>query len=215
MTVREELENSSPFVLYGMRTGNCIRAAMALEEAEMPYVVRHYDPRTPGEGEAEYRHLNPTGKVPTLIDLSQRNDPFVLTQSNAIVLYAASKAPEKLLQAGDARTQARVLERFTYFVTDVIVPNHAGFFLKLQGETAAAKVLSDRSMAAIADAERFAAASAFMAGDAFSIADIAAVTIIAAVADDLPWDRLPALSRWFSEVRTRPTFVRSASAFDG
>ncbi|PNG25455.1 glutathione S-transferase [Methylocella silvestris] len=198
-----------------MKTGNCIRAAMALEEAELPYVVRHYDPRAPGEGEVEYRRLNPTGKVPTLIDLSQRDDPFVLTQSNAIVLYAGSKAPEKLLHAGDARAQARVLERFTYFVTDVIVPNHAGFFLKLQGDAVAAKVLSDRSMAAIEDAERFASASTFIAGDAFSIADIAAVTIVSAVADELPWDRLPALSRWFSQVRTRPAFVRSTSAFDG
>jgi len=214
MTILEKLDNSSPFVLYGMKTGNCIRAAMALEEAGMPFVVRHYDPRLPGEDEAEYKHLNPNGKVPTLIDLSQRNDPFVLTQSNAIVLYAASKAPERLLHAGDVRAQARVLERFTYFVTDVIVPNHAGFFLKLQGDAAAAKVLSDRSMAAIADAERFASASTFIAGDAFSIADIAAVTIIAAVADELPWDRLPALARWFAQVRTRPAFVSSISAFD-
>ncbi len=215
MTRLKELDSPSPFVLYGMKTGNCIRAAMALDEADMPYVVHHYDPRLPGGGEAEYRHLNPTGKVPTLIDVSQQNDPFVLTQSNAIVLYAASKVPEKLLHAGNARREARVLERFTYFITDVIVPNHAAFFLKLQGDTAAAQVLFNRSRAAIVDAERFAAASAFMAGDTFSIADIAAVTIVSAVADELPWDELPALSRWFSEVRTRPSFIRSATAFDG
>jgi glutathione S-transferase len=103
-----------------MKTGNCIRAAMALEEAEMPYLVRRYYPRAPGEGEAEYRQLNPSGKVPTLVDRSQPDDPFVLTQSNAIVLYAAAKAPEKLLQSRDARARARVLERFLYFVTDAL-----------------------------------------------------------------------------------------------
>lgn len=215
MTRLKKLESPSPFVIYGMKTGNCIRAAMALDEAEMPYVVRHYDPRRPGAGEAEYRRLNPAGKVPTLIDVSQRNDPFVLTQSNAIVLYAASKSPEKLLHTGNARCAARVLERFTYFITDVIVPNHAAFFLQLQGDAAAAKVLFDRSRGAIIDAERFAAASAFMAGDTFSIADIAAVTIVSAVAEELPWDELPALSRWFSEVRTRPSFIRSVAAFGG
>lgn len=215
MTIPNELRNSPPFVLYGMKTGNSIRAAMALEEAEIPYVVRHYDPRTPGDGEADYLHLNPTGKVPTLIDTSQRDDPFVLTQSNAIVLYAASKAPEKLLHASDARAQARVLERFLYFVTDVIAPSHAAFYLKLQGDTAAAERLFQRSMAAIEDAERFASASTYIAGDAFSIADIAAVTIVSSAADGLPWDRLPALSRWFSQVRARPAFVRSAAAFDG
>jgi GSH-dependent disulfide-bond oxidoreductase len=77
-----------------MNTGNCIRAAMALEEAEIPYIVRRYDPRTPGLGEAEYKKLNPTGKVPTLVDHSQSDDPFVLTQSNAIMLYAATKSLE-------------------------------------------------------------------------------------------------------------------------
>ncbi|MGY2735806.1 glutathione S-transferase family protein [Sphingomonas sp. UYP23] len=215
MTSLENLENAAPFVLYGMKTGNCIRAAMALEEADMPYIVRPYDPRTPGDGEAGYLDLNPTGKVPTLIDMAQRNDPFVLTQSNAIVLYAASKAPEKLLHAADARAQARVLERFVYFVTDAIAPSHAAFLLRLQGHPVAATVLSERSMAAIENAERFASASAHMAGDAFSIADIAAVTIVSSVADALPWERLPALSRWYSQVRARPAFVRSASAFDG
>lgn len=214
MSILEKLGSSAPFVLYGMKTGNCVRAAMALEEAEMPYIVRHYDPRTPGEGEADYLDLNPTGKVPTLVEMSKPDDRFVLTQSNAIVLYAASKAPEKLLHAGDARAQARVLERFTYFVTDVIAPSHAAFLLKLQGDTRAAKLLSERSMAAIADAERFASASTYIAGDAFSIADIAAVTIVSSAAEALPWDRLPALSRWFSHVRDRPAFVRSASAFD-
>jgi GSH-dependent disulfide-bond oxidoreductase len=208
------MENSSSFVLYGMKTGNCIRAAMALEEAEMPYVVRRYDPRTPGEGEVEYRQLNPTGKVPTLVDRSQPDDPFVLTQSNAIVLYAAAKAPGKLLQAGDARAQARVLERFFYFVTDAIAPSHAAFFLRTQENPIAAKLLAERSMAAIEDAERFASAGTFIAGNAFSIADIAAVTIVSSVASELPWDRLPALSRWFAKIRARPTFERGAAAFD-
>ncbi len=208
------MDNSSSFVLYGMKTGNCIRAAMALEEAELPYVVRRYDPWKPGEGEVEYRQLNPNGKVPTLVDRSQPDDPFVLTQSNAIVLYAATKAPGKLLQAGDARAQARVLERFAYFVTDVIAPSHAAYLLRALENPIAAKLLSERSMAAIEDAERFASTGTFIAGDAFSIADIAAVTIVSSVVSELRWDRLPALSRWFAQIRARPTFERAAAAFD-
>jgi GSH-dependent disulfide-bond oxidoreductase len=208
------MENSPAIVLYGMKTGNCIRAAMALEEAETPYAVRRYDPRAPGDGEAEFRRLNFTGKVPTLVDRSRPGEPFVLTQSNAIVLHAAAKAPEKLLHSGDARAEARVLERYFYFVTDVIVPSHAALFVRTQGIPAAAKLLVDRSMAAIEDAERFASAGAFIAGDAFSIADIAAVTIVASVADELPWDRLPALSRWFGVVKAHPSFHKAAVAFD-
>jgi GST-like protein len=208
------MKDSPALVLYGMKTGNCIRAAMALEEAETPYVVRRYDPRTPGDGEAEYRRLNFTGKVPTLVDRSRPGELFVLTQSNAIVLYAAAKEPGRLLHAGDARAQARVLERYFYFVTDVIVPSHAALFVRTQGIPVAAKLLVDRSVVAIEDAERFASAGAFIAGDAFSIADIAAVTIVSSVVSELPWDRLPALSRWFGEMKARPTFKRAAAAFD-
>ena len=207
------MDASLSFVLYGMKTGNCIRAAMALDEAGMHYIVRRYDPRTPGGGEVEYRKLNPAGKVPTLVERSQPDEPFVLTQSNAIVLYAAASAPEKLLP-GDKREQARVLERFLYFVTDVIAPSHAAFFLRTQENAVAAKFLAERSTAAIENAERFASASTFIAGADFSIADIAAVTIVASVADELPWNRLPALSRWFAEVRARPAFSRAAAAFD-
>jgi GSH-dependent disulfide-bond oxidoreductase len=208
------MESTSPYVLYGMKTGNCIRAAMALEEAGMPYVVRRYDPRTPGVGEDEYKALNPTGKVPTLVDRSDPNAPFVLTQSNAIILYAAAKAPGTLMP-DDARAQARVLERFLYFVTDVIAPSHAGFFLRTQEHLIAAKLLAERSTAAIEAAERFASSSTFIAGDTFSIADIAALTIVASVASELPWDRLPALASWFAAMRSRPAFGRATAAFDG
>jgi hypothetical protein len=30
----------------------------------------------------------------------------------------------------------------------------------------------------------------------------------------LPWDRLPALSRWFAQIRARAAFERGAAAFD-
>jgi GST-like protein len=208
------MENSPSFVLHGMKTGNCIRAAIALEEAGLPYVVRHYNPWAPDKGEADYRQLNPTGKVPTLVDHSRPADPFVLTQSNAIVLYAAKKAPDKLLPVGDERAEARALERFAYFVTDVIAPSHAAFLLRAQQHPIAAALLAERSMAAIGAAERFASESEFIAGGAFSIADIAAATIISSVVDELQWAKLPALARWFGQIRARPTFVRGAAAFD-
>ena len=208
------MKDSSKFVLYGMKTGNCIRAAMALEEAGTPYLVRRYDPRAPGGGEPEYRRLNPNGKVPTLVDPSRPGDPFVLTQSNAIVLYAATQAPERLLHAGDAQAHALVMERYFYFVTDVIAPSHAALFVRTQGSPDAEKLLVDRSMIAIEEAERFALASKFIAGDDFSIADIAAVTIVSSVTSQLPWGRLPALLRWFNEMKDRPTFQRAAAAFD-
>ena len=74
------MEGAASIELYGMRTGNCFRAAMALEEAGIPYLARWYDPRHPGGGEASYLRMNPTGKVPTLVDHGAAGGPFVLTQ---------------------------------------------------------------------------------------------------------------------------------------
>ncbi len=58
-------------------------------------------------------------KVPTLIDRSVGGEPFVLTQSNAIALYAADKAPGTLLPE-DPLARIIALERHIYFVTDAI-----------------------------------------------------------------------------------------------
>jgi GST-like protein len=110
--------------------------------------------------------------------------------------------------------RARVFERFFYFVTDVIAPSHAGFYLRSQNEPRAVNLLTERSLTAIENAERFLSVGLFMAGDSFSIADIAALTIVGAMKDELPWNRLSALERWFSMVQERPAIKRGAAAFN-
>jgi GSH-dependent disulfide-bond oxidoreductase len=208
------MEGAASIELYGMRTGNCFRAAMALEEAGIPYLARWYDPRHPGGGEASYLRLNPTGKVPTLVDHGAAGGPFVLTQSNAIVLYAGEKAPDQLFSEDGLTGRARVFERFFYFVTDVIAPSHAAFYLRSQNEPRAVNLLTERSLTAIENAERFLSVGPFMAGDSFSIADIAAFTIVSATKDELPWSRLSALERWFSVIQERPAIKRGTAAFN-
>jgi GST-like protein len=202
------------FTFFPKARVNCLRAAMALEEAGIRYAVRRYDPRNPGDMEAEYLKLNPTGKVPTLVDRGAAAGPFVLAQSNAIVLYASEKAPGRLIPTNDLIARANVFERFFYFVTDVIAPSHAGFFLPSPDAANAARLLTERSLTALEGSERFVSVEPFMAGSRFSIADIAAVTIVGAMKDAVPWNRLPALERWFSMVRERPSIKRSTSVFD-
>lgn len=208
------MERAASIELYGMRTGNCFRAAMALEEAGIPYLARWYDPRNPGHGEASFLRLNPTGKVPTLVDHGATGGPFVLAQSNAIVLYAGERAPDRLFCEDSLSGRARVFERFFYFVTDVVAPSHAGFYLRSQNESRAVNLLTERSLTAIENAERFLSVGPFMAGNSFSIADIAALTIVDAMKDEIRWSRLSALERWFAMVQERPTIKRGAAAFN-
>lgn len=203
----------APIALYGARTGNCIRAAIALEEAELPYVVHKIDLRNGEQRRAPYLSLNPIGQVPTIVELADGASPLVVTQSNAIMLYAAELAPGRLLPKHGEAQRARVVERFFFFVTDVIAPNYAAFLVRRQGVSEVALMLDGRALQAVRRAENHVSKTVFMAGDDFTIADIAAFTITAFYKPHLDWDELPNLRRWFGELEARPSIVRGYQAF--
>ena len=200
--------------LYGAQTGNCIRAAIALEEAGLPYTPKLVDLSRDAQRGAAHLALNPAGKVPVLVEKEEGREPFVLTQSNAIILYAAGKAAGRLLPESE-RARAIVLERFFFFVTDVIAVSHAAFSLRASGAQAAQMILTDRMLATLATAERYVGDAEFIAGETFSAADIAAFTITQSVNSDLPWPRLPNLRRWFEQIEGRPSVTRGLHAFSG
>ncbi|MDR6382777.1 MULTISPECIES: glutathione S-transferase family protein [Paraburkholderia] len=201
------------YELYGAPTGNCIRAAIALEEAGLPYAVRPVDLASGEHRSAAYLALNPAGKVPVLIERQQNVPPVVIAQSNAIILYAAERPPGRLLP-DDSLARSVVYERFFFFVTDVIAVSHAAFFLRGAGVPAGQTLLVERMLAALESAERYVSDDAYMAGKTFSIADIAAFTITQSVKSQLPWARLPNLRRWYEQVEARPALARGLKAFD-
>ncbi len=198
--------------LYGAQTGNCWRAAIALEEAGLPYRPRNVDLRLGEHKHAPFLAVNPAGKVPVLVD-HRDGQEFVLAQSNAIVLYAAEAAPGTLTSATDPLARALAYERYFYFLTDVIAVSHAAFYLRGQTDTAASKTLTKRMLGALTFAERFLSDSEYMAGPAFTIADLAAVTITSTVVQKLEWSELPNLKRWFDQVMARASVIRGMKAF--
>ena len=97
--------------LYGAQTGNCIRAAIALEEAGLSYTPKLVDLSNGAHQGIDHLALNPLGKLPVLVEKQDGREPFILTQSNAIIMYAAGKESDRLLPEND-RDRAIVLERF-------------------------------------------------------------------------------------------------------
>lgn len=205
----------TPFDLYGARTGNCIRVAIAFEETGLPYTVRRVDMRHKEHESAEFMAMNPSGKVPVIIDHSRgpHHAPLILTQSNAILYHLADLAPEILLGSREQRPLAH--ERFFFFLTDVILPSHAAFWLRAEETASAARhILNERAMHAIRLAERSASEHAYLGGDTFGLADIAAVTIVNTYAKELDWQALPSLKRWYDDTMKRPSVMRGMRAFD-
>ena len=86
----EKLERARSSVeLYGAKTGNCLRVSVALEEAEIPYIVRKLDLGRSEHRSPEHLSRNPAGKVPTLVERFRDGRALILSQSNAILMYAA------------------------------------------------------------------------------------------------------------------------------
>ncbi|MBV6821943.1 glutathione S-transferase family protein [Pseudomonas sp. PD9R] len=197
--------------LYGANTGNTLRAAIALEEAGLPYTARRIDLRAGEHRDPTFLALNPAGKVPTLIDRSS-TPAQVINQSNAIIQYADTQAPGRLSPAQPGPERIKVFDRYFFFVTDVIAPSHAAFFLRQAGANDAAALIDRRVLEQFSLAETF-LADEFMAGDRFSMADISAFTIAASIRDRLDWTSLTHLSRWFDAIEARPAVQRGLKAF--
>lgn len=197
--------------LYGANTGNSLRAAIALEESGVAYTARRLDLYAQEHRGPAFLALNPAGKVPTLIDHGT-TPMLVINQSNAIIQYADTQSPGRLApsQPGPART--RVIDRYFFFVTDVIAPSHAAFFLHQAGHDKAAALIDLRVIDQLTYSESFLTAG-FMAGEQFSMADISAFTIATAFRDRLDWKQLPQLSRWFDTIEARPAVQRGLKVF--
>ncbi|MGA3802159.1 glutathione S-transferase family protein [Pseudomonas fluorescens] len=197
--------------LYGANTGNSLRAAIALEESGIAYTPRRLDLYAQEQRGPAFLVLNPAGKVPTLIDHGT-TPTLIINQSNAIIQYADAKAPGRLAPAQPGPARIRVIDRYFFFVTDVIAPSHAAFFLHQAGQGKAAAIIDRRVIEQLTYAESFLTAG-FMAGEQFSMADISAFTIATAFRDRLEWKELPQLSRWFDSVEARPAVQRGLNAF--
>lgn len=197
-------------------TGNCMRVAIALEEAGLPYRLRKIDLSKGEQRSSEYLRLCPSGRVPTIIDdQGPRGERLVLTQSNAILVYLGEKNGHLLSK--DEYLRTITLQWLFLFVTDVIAPSHQGFHLqRALGPALSEDVtreLNRRSVSMYTHVDEELRRVPFIAGDNLSIADIAGYTITAAIRDHLPWDSLTHVRRWFQTLAHRPGFQRGAEIF--
>lgn len=202
--------------LLGDATGNCVRVAIALEEAGLPYRATKIDLSKGEQRSPAYLRLCPIGRVPTIVDdRGPRRQRLVLSQSNAILVYVGEQSGHLLAKHGHPRLIT--LEWLFLFVTDIIAPSHQSFHLqRALGPALSSDVIRElnrRSVSMYAHVNEQLRRFPFIAGDKLSIADIAGYTITAAIRDQLPWDALTHVRRWFHTLQQRPGFRRGAEIF--
>ena len=92
--------------LFTASKPNGIKASIALEELELPYVVRAIDLVAGEQKQPWFLAINPDGRIPAIID--HDNGGFAVFESGAILVYLARKAGRLL--GPDADGESVVLQ---------------------------------------------------------------------------------------------------------
>lgn len=194
--------------LLGRATsGNVQKVIFFLEETATPYTREDYGRQFENTGTAEYKALNPTSKVPTLLD-----GDTVIWESNTILRYLATTYAPQLNGATPAEKSQ--VERWMDFVLAAINPGYITAFkgakLKPEEQPAdyAEQIKDLGAQLKIVDAHL--AGKDFLALGRLTIADIALGPILKRCVDfkiDRP--ALPNLERWVAALSERPAFQKA------
>jgi GST-like protein len=163
--------------LYSLPTPNGVKVSIMLEETGLPYEPHLVDFARNEQASAEFRSLNPYGKIPAILDPNGPGGrPLPLFESGAILVYLAERTGQFLPREGAARYQTL---QWLMFQMGGIGPmfGQLGFFHKFAGKDYEDKRPRDRY---VAEARRLLtvlearlATGAWLMGEDYTIADIA------------------------------------------
>ncbi len=197
--------------VYAFATPNSIKVPVALEELGVDYVLHAVNVRKGEQKSAEFIALNPNGKVPVLVDSEAASEPFVLTESAAILVYLAEKTGKLLPTSGEAR--ARVFEQL-FFHASGLGPafGQSGFFQRQASEPQPLAIQRFITEAArtLNVLDKVLADHHFVAGEEMTIADIAHFGWLwRREFAGVSFEHAPNVARWFDEMATRPAVQRA------
>ncbi len=205
--------------LYTWGTPNGRKVSIMLEECALPYTVRNIDITAGAQFSPEYLTLNPNGKIPVLVDDqgpagngdTGDTQPFVLSESGAILIYLAGKTG-RFLPAGERGKFAAL--QWLMFQMGGVGPifGQAHHFLRFAPQPVPYAI--ERYMKETA--RLYGVLNAHLArheylADEYSIADMATYPWVARHEwhrIDLAGSDYPAVRRWYEAIGARPAVQR-------
>lgn len=198
-------------VLHGFpMSPNTRRALLALEEAGVDYKLEPVDLMSAAHRGEAYRKLNPTMRVPTLVD-----GDLVLWESNAILVYLAEKHPDRLFCGTTARERAEVA-RWMYMNAGHLSPSVARIFahtIRLPEDQRLPRIAEegradvDRSLKALE--QHLTETKADWICGSFGIADLSlAATLGAAPMLGISLDAFPSVVAFMTRIKSRPAWKK-------
>jgi len=201
--------------LYFHPTPNPAKIALLLEETGLPYDIVPIDTRRGDQHSAEFRAINPNGKVPAIVDTDgPGGQPVTVFDSSAILVYLAEKAGRFL----GAPAQRGELLSWLFFIASGLGPfsGQAVHFQHAAPEKLPYAINRFRREAErhyrVLD-ERLAGRDYFV-GDDYTIVDMSAwgwiqrASFVLPGSDD-PLAAYPHIKRWFAAIDARPAAARA------
>jgi GST-like protein len=194
------------------RSGNSLRAAIALELAGFVFERTEIDLAAGQQRSSAVLALNPAGKVPVYVEHDDDGDGFVLTQSGAILTHVLRDTRPDLVPA-DRRARAVVEASVYAAISDIAVQNALLRYMDFDGRNIA--FLRDRVVTALGVALAGVASHPYVCGDALSIADVAHYPVVHMRRSLLAkLGGLGDVLAWADRLRALPPFAR-AIAYSG
>ena len=147
ITARWPAAHPDRIQLYSLNTPNGVKASIMLEETGLPYEPHLVRFDASDQKSAEFRSLNPYGRIPAIIDPDGPDGkPLPLFESGAILVYLADKSGQFLARASAARYETL---QWLMFQMAGIGPmfGQIGFFHKFAGREYEDKRPRDRYVA--------------------------------------------------------------------
>jgi GST-like protein len=212
------VEPSRDLVLYAADTPNSWKPAGLLEELGVEYDVVLVDIAEGEQKKQAYTAINPNGRTPTLVDRSVEPH-FAVFESNAILLYLATKLQSPLLPS--SATGRSEVEQWLMWQISALGPM-MGQCMYMKRIATCANSVSDLRFSI----DRFHAESLRLLGvmderlkdrdylcgpgrGVYTLADLACYGYVASYWwAGLSIDHLPALQRWLVCIADRPAVAR-------
>jgi glutathione S-transferase len=165
-----------------------------------------------GEGRApEYLAINPSGKIPTLVD-----DGFTLCESNAILQYLSAAHGDDRLGSRDPQDQARIAQ-WLFWESAHWQPALTTVLAAFVGHRLLPDVLpapsgdpawSDEGLrAALASLEARLATALSLVGSDLTIADFSVAGMATYFrAAGFPWGEYPSIADWYQRIEARDSW---------
>ena len=194
-------------VLGRANSGNVQKVLFALGEFAIPFEREDFGRQFGNTGD-DYARLNPTRKVPTLID-----GDLVVWESHTILRYLAGKAGDDALYPVDPARRTQV-ERWMDWTLASLNPVYlAGFRDAKKPPEEHGPMTADDLAAELSLLDGQLGDRPWIAGGTFSLADVALGPIIRRCLA-FPFARPPLadLSAWLERVKQRPAFATAVAA---